>query len=222
MAFEMLQLRVLNTQLMFPTPQFSGQPLRGNDADKQNTLLISRVACFGLLRHRQIGYTGPLSRHLLAYHQMASAVRESLRDLLESHACGLLMSGAVSRESIDGGITVGDYNRQLTSLGCNLPFIREPDLGLALVVKSYLDEQSNEQSKRQDIGRWFSHVQDMDGDLEKAFKLWDCVSLTSAPCAAFGCACPAVLTSIVGQRRCAISAYGSRKRDHEEGVQVRR
>jgi hypothetical protein len=174
MAFEMLRLRVLNTQLMFPTPQFSGQPLRGTDTDKQNTLLVSRVACFGLLRHRQIGYTGPLSRHLLAYHQMASTVRASLRDLLEMHACGLLMSGAVSRR-LNGGSVKGNV-QEWKDFGSNLPFIREPDLGLALVVKSYLDEQSNEQSKRQDIAKWFSHVQDMEGDLDKAWKLWDCVS----------------------------------------------
>jgi hypothetical protein len=171
MAFEMLRLRVLNTQHMFPTPQFSGQPLRGSDTDKQNTLLISRVACFGLLRHRQIGYTGPLSRHLLAYHQMASTVRASLRDLLEMHACGMLMSGVVARKLEPSNAT------QFKDLGSNLPFIREPDLGLALVVKSYLDEQSNEESKRQDISKWFSHVQDMEGDLDKAWKLWDCVSL---------------------------------------------
>jgi len=33
-AFELLKLKVLNNQHMFPTPPYSGPPLRGNDADK--------------------------------------------------------------------------------------------------------------------------------------------------------------------------------------------
>ncbi len=98
---------------------------------------------------------------------MTTAVRASLRDLLEMHACAMLMSGSVSRK------TIGD--KELRDLGTNLPFTREPDLGLALVVKSYLDELSNEPSKRQDITRWFNYVTDMEGDLQKAWKMWACV-----------------------------------------------
>ncbi|TKA41326.1 hypothetical protein B0A54_06228 [Friedmanniomyces endolithicus] len=142
-AFELLKLKVLNNQHI-------------------------RVACLGFFSHREIGYTGPLSRHLLAYQQMATAVRESLRDLLEMHACAMLMSGSVSRK------TIGD--KELRDLGTSLPFTREPDLGLALVVKSYLDELSNEPAKRQDITRWFNYVTDMEGDLQKAWKLWACVN----------------------------------------------
>ncbi len=33
-AFELLKLKVLNSQHMFPTPPYSGPPLRGNDTDK--------------------------------------------------------------------------------------------------------------------------------------------------------------------------------------------
>ncbi|TKA73403.1 hypothetical protein B0A55_04286 [Friedmanniomyces simplex] len=168
LAFELLKLKILNSQHMFPTPPYSGPPLRGSTTDKDNTLLVSRVACLGLFSHRKIGYTGPLSRHLLAYHQMTTAVRASLRDLLEMHACAMLMSGSVSRK------TIGD--KELRDLGVSLPFTREPDLGLALVVKSYLDELSNEPAKRQDITRWFNYVTDMEGDLQKAWKMWACVN----------------------------------------------
>ncbi|KAK3680002.1 hypothetical protein LTR78_000379 [Recurvomyces mirabilis] len=168
MAFELLRMRVLHNQNLFPTPQFSGQPLRGTESDKQNTLLISRIACLGFFRHRQIGYTGPLSRHLLAYHQMAASVRASLRDLLEMNACAMSISGAVDRKTIK--------KSSMKELASKLPFVQEPDLGLALIVKSYLDEQSNEPSKRQDITRWFNYVLDMEGDLEKAWKLWACVN----------------------------------------------
>ncbi|KAK4546310.1 hypothetical protein LTR36_001987 [Oleoguttula mirabilis] len=167
MAFELLRLDVLNTKNMFPTPPFSGPPLRGTETDKANTLLISRIASLGLFRHETIGYTGPLSRHLLAYHQLTAAVRSGLRDLLEMHACHLLLSGAVARDVPAA---------QLTDLGVGLPFVREPDLGLALVVKSYLDELSNDAARRSDITKWFNHAVDVQEDLSKAWKLWAAVN----------------------------------------------
>ncbi|EMC97808.1 hypothetical protein BAUCODRAFT_404806 [Baudoinia panamericana UAMH 10762] len=163
MAFELLRLQVLNNQLNFPVPQFSGQPLRGSESDKANTLLISRVACLGLFHHREIGYTGPLSRHLLAFHQMAAVVRSSLRGLLEMHACAIFTSGDASRQVSP---------KQITDLAASLPFTREPDLGLSLVVKSYLDELSQEPSKRGDVRKWFNYVEDIDDDLRRAWKLW--------------------------------------------------
>ena len=165
-AFELLRLNILNSASLFPTPPYTGAPSRGTDADKANTLLISRIACLGTFGHSEIGYTGPLSRHLLAYHQMIAAVRGSLRDLAEMHACTLLLSGAVARDI---------KPNQLTELGAAIPFAREPDLGLALVVKSYLDELSNDPARRSDISRWFIHAKDIHQDLEKAFKLWNAV-----------------------------------------------
>jgi len=167
MAFELLRLDVLNSKTMFQMPPYSGQPFRGSETDKANTLLISRIACLGTLTHNQIGYTGPLSRHLLAYHQLTAAVRGALRDLVEMHACNLFLSGAVDR---------GLDNKQYTDLGANLPFVKEPDLGLSLVVKSYLDELSNEASKRTDISKWFNHAYNIEGDLQKAWKMWAAVS----------------------------------------------
>jgi hypothetical protein len=166
-AFELLRHDILSSKPMFDSPPLSGQPMRGSDTDKANTLLISRIASLGLLNHKEIGYTGPLSRHLLAYHQMAAAVRNAARDLLEAHACGLLLSGAALR----------DWEpKMMRELGATLPFVREPDLGLALVVKSYLDELSNDPAKRSDVRSWFSHATDIDGDLEKAWKMWDAVN----------------------------------------------
>lgn len=165
MAFELLRLDILNNKAMFPS--YSGQPLRGTETDKANTLLISRIACLGLFHHKAIGYTGPLSRHLLAYHQMIAAVRSSLRDLVEMHGNCMLLSGAVSRDLLP---------TELAALGASLPFLHEPDLGLALMVKSYLDELANDVGKRTDIRGWFSHATDLYGDLEKAWNLWDAVS----------------------------------------------
>lgn len=169
MAFELIRLDILNTSQFFPSPPYSGAPIRGTDTDKAFTLLLSRVAALGTFRHEEIGFTGPLSRHLLAYHQMTAAVRGSLRDLVEMHAVSMLLSGVASRNMAP---------KAYTDLGCSLPFAREPDLGLSLVVKSYLDELSNDPSRRSDIQRWFSHAVDIQGDLQKAWKMWAAVSIS--------------------------------------------
>lgn len=167
-AFELLRLDVLNTKIWTSTPQYSGAPIRGGDQDRANTLLISRIASLGSFKHAQIGYTGPLSRHLLAYQQVAAAVRNSLRDLMEAHAGYLMLNASMVRHRAGD-----DY----TDVGAGLPFLKEPDLGLALVVKSHLDELSNASERRTDIRKWFNHALDIEGDLHKAWKMWDAVSL---------------------------------------------
>jgi hypothetical protein len=95
LAFEMLRLNLLNSNNMFP---YNGSPQRGSETDKRNTLLVSRVACFAGLRHKSIGFTGPLSRHLLAYTSMVSAVRGSLRNVVEMSLFGLLANNHVERD----------------------------------------------------------------------------------------------------------------------------
>ncbi|KAK5731353.1 hypothetical protein LTR15_001293 [Elasticomyces elasticus] len=173
LAFELLRLRMLNTEDMFAVPPYSGGPIRGSSQDKANTLLISRVCTLARFHHRSIGYTGPLSRHLLAYHQLASSVRESARDLIDSHAAALLLSGAVDR------LAVGQL--KMSEFGSSLPFTREPDLGLSLVVKSWLDEMckaigGTTGQERHDVSGWFNYVVDFDADLQRAWGLWGAVN----------------------------------------------
>ena len=68
------------------------------DIDKRNSLLVSRVASFGALQHGSIGFTGPLSRHLLGYNSMITAVRYSLRDLAEVSLVTILLNGEADRD----------------------------------------------------------------------------------------------------------------------------
>lgn len=163
-AFELLRLDLLNSNQL-PMPPYSGSPMRGTESDKAHTLLVSRIACLGSFQHEQIGYTGPLSRALLAFQQLAAAVRNSLRDLTESHVCFMMLSGSAVR--------VRDTSEYKDVAG-RLPFGTEPDIGLALVVKSHLDELSND--RRTDIKRWFNHAHDIDRDLEKAWRMWDAIN----------------------------------------------
>lgn len=163
-AFELLRLDLLNAN-QFPMPPYSGAPMRGTESDKAHTLLVSRIACLGTFQHEQIGYTGPLSRNLLGYQQLAAAVRNSLRDLTEAHMCYVMLSGSAVR--------VRDTS-EYTDVAGRLPFGIEPDIGLALVVKSHLDELSSE--RRSDIKRWFNHASNIDEDLQKAWKMWDAIN----------------------------------------------
>jgi hypothetical protein len=94
-AIELVRYQLLNTKNMHP--DYPGAPYRGKDDDKHNTLLISRVAMLGDLAHKEIGYTGPLSRNYLGYHSMTIAVRASLRDLAEVCLTTLLLNGDADR-----------------------------------------------------------------------------------------------------------------------------
>lgn len=167
-AFELLRLEMLNSKPTFQQPPYTGAPMRGTDADRAHVNLISRVACLGTFKHKGIGYTGPLSRHLLAFHQVAASVRNTLRDLAEVHAANMLLSASADR---------GLDEQEFEDIGGRMPFGKEPDLGLALVVKSYLDEQSQDQSRRANINGWFIHAEDINGDLAKAWKMWAAVSI---------------------------------------------
>ncbi|KAI9850063.1 MAG: hypothetical protein M1838_006143 [Thelocarpon superellum] len=171
-AMELLRLDLLNDKDLFGS--YIGAPLRGSEEDKKNCLLVSRVACLGKLRHKPIGFTGPLSRNLLAYHSFIAAMRNGLRDLVEMVLSNLLLNGDADRDRNDW-----------TDLGLDLPFIADIDCGLGIAVKSYLDdvaaqpdgvtEKTKAQAKAKGADEWFPHSINVAEDLDMAFRLWDAV-----------------------------------------------
>ncbi|EEP80199.1 conserved hypothetical protein [Uncinocarpus reesii 1704] len=171
LAIEMLRLGVLNAKDMFSN--ISGGPMRGTSEEKSFNLLVSRVASLGKIRHKSIGYSGPLSRQLLSFHSLIYAVRSSLRDLIEVVLAGLLLSGEAERDRNDW-----------SSLSLSLPFIDDNDCGLGIAVRTYLDDlpQQNEptsQTVRAEVKakgkEWFQHSHSFEGNLGVAFQLWDAV-----------------------------------------------
>lgn len=64
-------------------------------------MLISRVACLSKVRHPAKGFSGPLSRHLLAFHSLISSTRETLRDVLEMNLAAMFLEAQVDRERTD-------------------------------------------------------------------------------------------------------------------------
>ncbi|KAF1815441.1 hypothetical protein P152DRAFT_185644 [Eremomyces bilateralis CBS 781.70] len=187
-AIELARLGLLDAENMFPT--YSGAPFRGSDTDRRNTLLISRVACLGKLEHNTIGFTGPLSKHLLGYQSMINTVRGSLRDLMEVTITQFFLSGGAERDRSD-----------FTDLGLELPFLLSNDCGLGIAVKSYLDElvgasdrssaEVKESVKERGATEWFPHSVEFAKNIDKAFVLWDAVC---SPKFSFG---PAIVVAIL-------------------------
>ncbi len=81
-AFELLRFDLLNARNKHE--ELRGLPVNGSDEDQDSLLLISRVATLLKLRHEANGYTGPLSKNLLAFRSLASETRSANRDLIES------------------------------------------------------------------------------------------------------------------------------------------
>ncbi|KAI9838145.1 MAG: hypothetical protein M1837_002640 [Sclerophora amabilis] len=175
-AIEMLRFNVLNADPIFST--YVGDPIRGSEHDRKNCLLLSRIACLGKLSHRSAGYAGPLSRNLLGFNSFISAVRNSLHDLAEITLTNLLLNGDADRNRDDW-----------TDLGLELPFLDDHDYGLGIAVKMYLDEVAQYSSdnstpasegvrkemKERGNRDWFPQVENLEGDLDRAFRLFDAI-----------------------------------------------
>ncbi|KAF9700807.1 hypothetical protein EKO04_002054 [Ascochyta lentis] len=171
LAVELLRLEDLNGDInMFP---YNGAPMRGNAKDQHANMLISRVAGLGTLQHKPIGFTGPLSQHLLGYGSVVNTVRQALRDLVEATCTQLFLTGCCERQT------------DLSELITKLPFLLPNNCALGIGAKSYLDELTNDsnptsaESKARVIEtvstRYFPQSIDFDRDLRTAFALWDAV-----------------------------------------------
>lgn len=136
-------------------------------------MLISRVAGLGTLQHKPIGFTGPLSQHLLGYGSIVNLVRQTLRDLVEATCTNMFLTGCCERKT------------DLSLLITKLPFLLPNNCALGIGVKSYLDELTNDsdptssESKARVIEtvstRYFPQSIDFKHDLRTAFDLWDAV-----------------------------------------------
>jgi hypothetical protein len=67
-------------------------------------MLVSRVAGLGELRHRPIGFTGPLSQHLLGYNSVVNIVRQTLRDLVEVTSTHMFLTSCCNRSNVDTSV----------------------------------------------------------------------------------------------------------------------
>lgn len=129
-AISLLKAGVLNSKPF--EPAYSGAPLRGTPEDRRHTLLVSRIASILKLRHKSVGFSGPLSRSLLSFQSFVASQVKSYRWLAESVLVSLLSNGDADRLSR----TDKDWYR----LAYQLPFSEIPACSNGIAVKTYLDE----------------------------------------------------------------------------------
>ncbi|KAI4261954.1 MAG: hypothetical protein L6R42_002863 [Xanthoria sp. 1 TBL-2021] len=190
LAVELIRFGLLNADTMFSA--YSGAPGRSNDIDKRNCMLASRVACLGRLIHQPRGYSGPLSRHLLAYHSMVSAVQASMRDMLEICLVTMFLEGGVNREREDWMEIALMYCWQSSGtelyrwsllIRVRLPLFDEDSCALGVIILHYLDElfvredPTSETTREEMTSRgqgWVIHS-DFKASQQLAYQLWDAV-----------------------------------------------
>jgi hypothetical protein len=98
-AFELIRFELLNARNKHE--ELRGLPLNGNEDDQSSLLLISRCATLLKLRHEANGYTGPLSKNLLAFRSLVSEVRSADRDLVEAILASMFMYAQAKRNRND-------------------------------------------------------------------------------------------------------------------------
>lgn len=99
LAFEMIRFDLLNTRNKHT--ELGGYPMNGSEEDQASLLLIIRCATLLRLRHREIGYTGPLSKNLLAFRSLVCEVRTADRDLIEAVIASMFMFAQANRHRDD-------------------------------------------------------------------------------------------------------------------------
>lgn len=161
LALELIRHKLLNTSLP-KGPKLNGGPYMGSLQENSLVLLISRTACILPLRHKPIGYTGPLSQNLLAFHSLLSEARKADRDLIEVVAVNMFMSNQAERKN----------RKDWVKLGPSLPLAHDNTTALAIAVKHCLDERQEKERYR----NWpITYAEDSLADLEMAFKFFDAV-----------------------------------------------
>ncbi|KAL8801382.1 MAG: hypothetical protein Q9182_004496 [Xanthomendoza sp. 2 TL-2023] len=170
LAVELLRFGLLSADTMFAA--YSGAPARSNEIDKRNCMLVSRVTSLGRLVHEPRGYSGPLSRHLLAYHSIISAIQGSMRDMLEMCTVTMFLEGCVNREREDW-----------MDIALALPLFDEESYSLGVLLLHFLDElftredPLSEETREEILARsqgWLAYC-DIGASLQCAFQLWDAV-----------------------------------------------
>jgi hypothetical protein len=142
-ALELIRFDLLNTRN--PHDELRGLPLNGTETDQASLLLISRCASLLKLRHQANGYTGPLSKNLLAFRSLVSEVRSADRDLVEAILASMFMYAQAKRNRQDSWelshqYVFGILNSRRRANFSRLPFLYDPDVALGIAVKTYLDD----------------------------------------------------------------------------------
>ncbi|TQS38015.1 hypothetical protein Golomagni_01489 [Golovinomyces magnicellulatus] len=171
LAFEMIRFGNLNARNRHP--ELIGGALRGSEEDKKNCMLIGRTACLLKLRHKNLGYTGPLSKNYLAFNSLVKAIQEANRDILEATVVSMFLSNQISRQESH------DYG----DIGRCLPLSHPINTIFGIAVTTYLDDflkvdwtkAQREDNKPVFAEKFIPHSIKFAEDLAVAFSFFDAV-----------------------------------------------
>lgn len=156
-----------------------GKP-NSNNKPSDYIRLISRVATHISLKHKPIGYTGPLNRELLNYQCFVAAETKILRELTEAVTVSLFLNGNTNRTSWN---ELPKWNELFE----RIPFTSAPNTGTGIAVKLYLEEvesksgNGGQKEAVETIKTMFSQASNVRKDMQTAFKFWDAfVALVSS------------------------------------------
>ncbi|CAK7204049.1 hypothetical protein SEUCBS139899_006800 [Sporothrix eucalyptigena] len=140
LAFDLIRLDLLNSKNQHA--ELQGLPVNGPTEDRDTVVLISRTATLLHLRQDTSGYTGPLSKSLLAFHTLTTTVADANRAIIESILALTFMSNQAQRERTD-----------YWDIGHRLPYTEFPDAALGIAVKTFLDESFEDNTPEEKAAR---------------------------------------------------------------------
>lgn len=169
-AFELLRLKLLKYDASAASP---GTTNTASEETRQHIHLISRICSLRSLNHAATGYSGPLSRQLLAFDSLANTVIFTLRDLFEGILANLLLSTDAEKNPD------ADFN----AIAQSLPFAAPVNCAGGILTKEYFDnlgEDTSDENKQRQIPylkELFPQVADVEDELFAGWALWGAVSL---------------------------------------------
>ncbi|KAH7361995.1 XPG domain-containing protein [Plectosphaerella cucumerina] len=165
LAFELLRFGVLDGT---STEQSNGVANGGGD-DQASATLIGRCASLLTLGHQANGYTGPLSRDLLYFRSLVSAVREVDRDLIEAIVASTFLHAQSKRDRTD-----------YFAISQKLPFLYTPDIALGIAVSTFLgslspsDDAETRKTKLDEFpGQYVPNSTNFSEDLNRSLNFFD-------------------------------------------------
>lgn len=134
-------------------PGYPGGPndVKVPDSISAHIMLLSRVASYVSLSHDPTGYTGPLSRTILAFGSIIAKQYSVYRQLVEATVVALLATGEVDRINLKMGDSTSSAASKevsadlpaVTEVWDNvaplLPFAQAPNCGTGVAMKMYLE-----------------------------------------------------------------------------------
>lgn len=168
-ALELARLGILHSG---PYSQvYSGRVDVGADDERKNILLITRAVSLVSMNFKGVPWTGPVSRELLTFNDIAKGLTRSLRNLCEMVILAVYLSGGMDKEHLD----LHEIHKCHTTA-----FVRDYNTAMGVVANLYLeslvgvvDKGACAAAANAAESKFSPWCADVKGDLKKAFRFWD-------------------------------------------------